>query len=85
MGKFNPPFSRAANAGEQYSAIEVFVKLTYCFGSLFEACLAIYSLEAKAVRHNCLLDQIKHFGPVTENDTNNDQQHEAIKINVGRD
>jgi hypothetical protein len=70
--EFNSPFSGAANTGEQYGAVEVFIELTNCIAPLFEACLAIYSLEPKAVRLKRLLNQIEHFGPVTENDTNND-------------
>ena len=80
MGPFNSPFSGAANTRKHYSASGIFVELTYCLASPFKVCLAVYSLEAKAMWLKCLLDQIEHFCPVTENNAKKSQQLAVIRF-----
>jgi hypothetical protein len=61
------PFTRTANTRKHYSAFRVMMKLIYCLASAVEACFAIYPVKAIPIRFECNLNQIKHSGPVAEN------------------
>ena len=63
------PFSCTSDTGNHDGARWILFELLYRHTSLLEAALAVYSLESKAALRQALCDQIKHFGPVTENHT----------------
>jgi hypothetical protein len=78
----NSPFPSAANTGKHDSIGWIIVELMKGLAPVFKACPAINPLEAKAVFLECLLDQVKHFGPATENDASNNQLSTVIEFST---
>jgi hypothetical protein len=81
----NSPFPSAANTGKHDSTAWIVVELMKGLAPVFKACLAVNSLEAEAVFLEFLLDQVKHFGPATENDASNNQLSTVITFEQNRD
>jgi len=63
------PFACTSYTSNHDGTCWILFELLYCHTSLLQAALAVYSLESKAIPYQGLCNQVKHFGPVTENDT----------------
>ena len=69
----NSPFPGAANTGKHNSIAWIIIEQSQGLAPVLKACLAVNPFESEAVFLECLLDQVKHFDPATENDASNDQ------------
>ena len=74
----NSPFSCAANTSKHNCIGRIVIKFIKGFLPVFEACGAVNPLKAKAVILERQLDQVKHFGPTTENDASDSQLSRAV-------
>lgn len=81
----NSPFPSAANTGKHDSTAWIIIEFMKGLASTFKACPAVDSLEAEAVIVECLLNQVKHSGPATENDAANNQLSTVIASEHNRD
>jgi hypothetical protein len=53
--------------------------------SILEAALAVNPLKMEVVFLECLLDQVKHLGPATENDAGNNQLNTVTAVELNRE
>ena len=81
----NSPFPSTADTGKHDSTAWVIVEVLKGLGPIFKACPAVDSLEAEIVILECLLDQVKHSGPATEDDASNNQLSTVIVFEQNRD
>jgi hypothetical protein len=63
------PFACTSYTSNHYGTCWILFELLYRQTSLLQAALAVYSLKSKAVPYQGLCNQVKHFGPMTKNDT----------------
>jgi len=69
LESFDIPFSDAADAGEHNCTIGIGVECVKGFDPSRKCCLAINPLINKTVRLQGCLDEIKHLGPKSKNNT----------------